>query len=177
MGLLGGITHSLMASPARVCGPCTEQQAASDHQASMAGGQALLLVLHSPLCMPSRMSPDVDCRIGTATVCLQGFIGLEQDKKEGNAQTSGFKSFMSTFGAVPVTGKNFFKLLRNGEAVLLYPGGVREVGAEHWETTAAVLLDGLSYHTRQLSTSLGAALQWCLLRGWWAALQWCLLFG
>ena len=95
----------------------------------MAGKQPLLLMMHALRCMPSHMSPDIDSPVETAAVCLQGFIGLEQDKKEGNAQTSGFKSFMSTFGAVPVTGKNFFKLLRNGEAVLLYPGGVREVGA------------------------------------------------
>ena len=39
--------------------------------------------------------------------------------------------------------KNFFTLLRNGKAVLLYPGGMREVGASHRETTAAVLLKGL----------------------------------
>ena len=32
-----------------------------------------------------------------------------------------------TLVAVPVGGKNFFKLMQNGEAALLYPGGVREV--------------------------------------------------
>lgn len=31
-----------------------------------------------------------------------------------------------TFGAVPVTPTSFFRLLSSGEAVLLYPGGVRE---------------------------------------------------
>ncbi|CAD7704397.1 unnamed protein product [Ostreobium quekettii] len=35
-------------------------------------------------------------------------------------------SMLTTFGAVPVTGKNMYKLLSQGEAVLLYPGGVRE---------------------------------------------------
>ena len=34
---------------------------------------------------------------------------------------------MTTFGAVPVGGRNFFRLMQNGEAVLLFPGGVREV--------------------------------------------------
>ena len=38
-------------------------------------------------------------------------------------------NFMTTFGAVPVGGRNFFRLLQNGEAVLLFPGGVREVGS------------------------------------------------
>ncbi len=94
--------------------------------------------------MLSDMSSDIASHAETATICLQGFIGLGQDKKEGDAQTSGFKGFMSTFGAVPVTGKNFFKLLKNGEAVLLYPGGVREVGAPHCETTARFFHDGLS---------------------------------
>jgi len=31
-----------------------------------------------------------------------------------------------TFGAVPVAPTSFFRLLACGEAVLLYPGGVRE---------------------------------------------------
>ena len=34
---------------------------------------------------------------------------------------------MTTFGAVPVGGRNFFRLMQNGEAALLFPGGVREV--------------------------------------------------
>ena len=34
---------------------------------------------------------------------------------------------MTTFGAVPVGGRNVFRLMQNGEAVLLFPGGVREV--------------------------------------------------
>lgn len=33
---------------------------------------------------------------------------------------------LTTFGAVPVSGKNFHQLLSGGEHVLLYPGGVRE---------------------------------------------------
>ncbi|KAI7839273.1 hypothetical protein COHA_006971 [Chlorella ohadii] len=37
-----------------------------------------------------------------------------------------FREFMSTFGAVPVSAKNMHRLLQNKEAVLLFPGGVRE---------------------------------------------------
>ncbi len=48
----------------------------------------------------------------------------EQNKEEDAAS---FKNLMTTFGAVPVGGRNFFRLLQNGEAVLLFPGGVREV--------------------------------------------------
>ncbi|GMH38048.1 hypothetical protein BSKO_05932 [Bryopsis sp. KO-2023] len=33
---------------------------------------------------------------------------------------------LTTYGAVPVSGKNFHQLLSGGENVLLYPGGVRE---------------------------------------------------
>jgi len=39
-----------------------------------------------------------------------------------------FAAFLSTYGAVPVSGNNMYQLLKNGEAVLLYPGGAREVG-------------------------------------------------
>lgn len=39
---------------------------------------------------------------------------------------SAFGSFMQTFGAVKVGPTSFFRLMKNKEAVLLYPGGVRE---------------------------------------------------
>ena len=45
---------------------------------------------------------------------------------QGGGQQA-FSSIMTTFGAVKVGGKNFFRLLKNDETVLLYPGGVREV--------------------------------------------------
>eukprot|EP00887_Chlorella_sp_A99_P005096 scaffold25.g5096.t1 len=44
----------------------------------------------------------------------------------GTDGRNAFRAFMTEFGAVPVSGKNFFQLMRNGEAVLLFPGGVRE---------------------------------------------------
>ena len=37
-----------------------------------------------------------------------------------------FEAFMTEWGAVPVSGRNFFKLMAQGEAVLLFPGGARE---------------------------------------------------
>lgn len=47
---------------------------------------------------------------------------------EAPASASGndLTTLLKTFGAVPVSGKNCYKLLANKEAVLLYPGGVRE---------------------------------------------------
>lgn len=33
---------------------------------------------------------------------------------------------MAKLGAVPVTPRNMFRLLKAGEAVLLYPGGTKE---------------------------------------------------
>lgn len=50
--------------------------------------------------------------------------GMNAAEPTGN---SNFSSFMSTFGAVKVGGRNFFRMMQNGENVLLYPGGVREV--------------------------------------------------
>ena len=40
-----------------------------------------------------------------------------------------FGSLLTTFGSVEVGGRNFYKLMKQGECVLLYPGGVREVYA------------------------------------------------
>jgi hypothetical protein len=45
----------------------------------------------------------------------------------GRGDGAAFGSFLQTFGAVPVSGRNLHSLLAQGEAVLLYPGGVREV--------------------------------------------------
>ena len=44
----------------------------------------------------------------------------------GARGAQGLGGFFTRFGAVEVTGKNFYKLLKNGETVLLFPGGVRE---------------------------------------------------
>lgn len=41
-------------------------------------------------------------------------------------QSASFGSFLQTFGAVPVGGRNLHRLLENGEMALLYPGGARE---------------------------------------------------
>ena len=53
-----------------------------------------------------------------------GLQGMSAANTDGNAE---FSNFMSTFGAVPVGGRNFFRLLQNNESVVLFPGGVREV--------------------------------------------------
>ena len=47
--------------------------------------------------------------------------GVDSDRESPVA------NFFGTFGAVPVGGKNFFALMRQGEAVLLFPGRVCEV--------------------------------------------------
>ena len=65
---------------------------------------------------------------GEAVVIEIPFCDCAQSAKEDAKEDSGsFRNFMTTFGAVPVGGRNFFKLLQNKEAVLLFPGGVREV--------------------------------------------------
>lgn len=47
----------------------------------------------------------------------------------GRGGEASFGAFLESFGAVQVGGFNFHRLLANGEAVLLYPGGAREVRA------------------------------------------------
>ena len=56
---------------------------------------------------------------------LQG--NLEERRDTADPQSNVFGSLLTTFGSVEVGGRNFFKLMQNGECVLLYPGGVREV--------------------------------------------------
>ena len=63
--------------------------------------------------------------ITNPAVNLQG--NLEERKDNADPQSNVFGSLLSTFGSVEVGGRNFFKLMQNGECVLLYPGGVREV--------------------------------------------------
>lgn len=58
---------------------------------------------------------------------LQG--NLQERKDNADPQNNVFGSLLTTFGSVEVGGRNFFKLMQQGECVLLYPGGVREVTA------------------------------------------------
>jgi hypothetical protein len=51
----------------------------------------------------------------------------KKDEKDEGAGAAQFSGLLSTYGAVPVNGKNMHQLLKNGEIVLLYPGGAREV--------------------------------------------------
>lgn len=50
----------------------------------------------------------------------------EQAGSRAAASDPGFANFLVEWGAVPVGPSTLFKLLRNGEAVLLYPGGAAE---------------------------------------------------
>ena len=75
-----------------------------------------------------------------------------------------FRAFMSEFGAVPVSGRNFIRLLQNGEAVLLFPGGVREAyrrrGEEYqlfWPQKARERTCLLGWFGRVQ----GLGMQWC----------------
>ncbi len=64
---------------------------------------------------------------------------------------STFRNFMTTFGAVPVGGRNFYRLLKNGEAVLLFPGGVSEVGGHlRGSSSPPVLFSHATCHHVQL---------------------------
>ncbi|XP_040361921.1 acyltransferase-like protein At3g26840, chloroplastic [Rosa chinensis] len=46
--------------------------------------------------------------------------------KQGNLVELPFSDYFRLMGAVPVSGKNFFKLLSTKSHILLYPGGIRE---------------------------------------------------
>lgn len=48
------------------------------------------------------------------------------------------RDFMAKVGAVPVTPRNMIKLLKAGDAVLLYPGGAKE--ALHQKVKADIVM-------------------------------------
>lgn len=56
-----------------------------------------------------------------------GMAGGNRNPEDNQAGAMQFGSLLSTYGAVPVSGRNMHKLLEQGEMVLLYPGGAREV--------------------------------------------------
>jgi len=49
---------------------------------------------------------------------------------------------MTEYGAVPVSGRNFHRLLSTGQAVLLYPGGVREAYKKRGEAYQLFWVEG-----------------------------------
>lgn len=53
-------------------------------------------------------------------------LRLQGNATTGAGQVGSIGNFLASFGAVPVSARNIFALLQQGEAVLLYPGGVRE---------------------------------------------------
>ncbi len=82
-----------------------------------------------PLSLVSRQCEAGFCRPFSAFggPVLQG--NLEERKDNADPQSNVFGSLLTTFGSVEVGGRNFFKLMQQGECVLLYPGGVRQVTA------------------------------------------------
>ncbi len=56
--------------------------------------------------------------------------------------SNGFEAFMTEYGAVPVSGRNFHRLLSTGQAVLLYPGGVREAYKKRGEAYQLFWVEG-----------------------------------
>ncbi len=58
------------------------------------------------------------------------------------AGIASFGNFLRTYGAVPVSGRNLFALLKQGEAVLLYPGGAREVSC-YWFLWVVLCMAGV----------------------------------
>lgn len=85
----------------------------------------------------------------------QGGMAGNQDPSERAAGASQFGNLLSTYGAVPVSGRNMHKLLEQGEMVLLYPGGAREV---RW-LSAAVATPCSGVHSGSFACEVG---RYCL---------------
>jgi len=74
---------------------------------------------------PSRAFEDTlrDAVKGTP---IESMLPRSEPAPPRRAMTMGGLGDFTTFGAVPVSGMNFYRLMKQGEAVLLFPGGVRE---------------------------------------------------
>lgn len=57
---------------------------------------------------------------------MPAFINALNGRDNNGTRNRSFEVFLEEFGAVPVGPTNFVKLLQNHEAILLYPGGVKE---------------------------------------------------
>lgn len=53
-------------------------------------------------------------------------IFQESDSTNAGSVNAGMRGLFTNFGAVPVTPRNMFKLLKNEEVILLFPGGASE---------------------------------------------------
>lgn len=73
----------------------------------------------------SKESGGGDMRVDAMPAILNALNG-RTDTNTNTQGRRGFEGFLTEFGAVPVGPRNFAKLLSNNEAILLYPGGVRE---------------------------------------------------
>lgn len=74
---------------------------------------------------PSRAFEDAlrDAVKGTP---IESMLPRREPVPPRRAMAMGGLGDFTTFGAVPVSGMNFYRLMKQGEAVLLFPGGVRE---------------------------------------------------
>lgn len=83
----------------------------------------LLRGLAHPAIFASKKKNQDATRIDAMPAFINALNG--RNNNSGN-QNRGFETFLEEFGAVPVGPTNFVKLLSNKEAILLYPGGVKE---------------------------------------------------
>ena len=83
----------------------------------------MLRGLAHPAIFASKRKNDDTARIDAMPAFINALNGRNNN---GNTRNRGFESFLEEFGAVPVGPTNFVKLLSNKEAILLYPGGVKE---------------------------------------------------
>jgi hypothetical protein len=88
-------------------------------------GLAHPVVFAGPEALQAASGRDVGNQSSSSEVASGSSSSGDSRRRGGGAGQ--FSSLLSTYGAVPVSGRNMHKLLESGEVVLLYPGGAREV--------------------------------------------------
>jgi 1-acyl-sn-glycerol-3-phosphate acyltransferase len=76
--------------------------------------------------LPATRSLEDMFRDAVQSTPIETLLPRREPKPPRRAMAMGGLGNFTQFGAVPVSGMNFFRLLKQGEAVLLFPGGVRE---------------------------------------------------
>ncbi|KAL8166415.1 hypothetical protein V2J09_007914 [Rumex salicifolius] len=89
-------------------------------------GPVLLVGYHMLLGM--ELGPIVEAFLKEKKIMVRGLAHPEifTTTMQNSASEFSYLDYTKVFGAVPVTGSNFFKLLKEKAHVLLYPGGARE---------------------------------------------------
>ena len=118
-----GLAHPVVAGGGGFGGGANRAAAADDEKNDADGSLEMPFGLPPP---PGALELLTQVRGMADAVAASARDAAETSSADTDGGAGAGLSQFSRFGAVPVSGKNLYKLLAAGECVLLFPGGVRE---------------------------------------------------